>query len=73
MLLRRLLACLLLLGCLLANSPAMAKERASGTIKLFFVGDIMIADDQETGKRIERGDDLFELFASLLAPAAMKP
>lgn len=44
----------------------MAKKAPRGTITLIFVGDIMIANDQETGKLIEQGVDPFEPFAGLL-------
>jgi poly-gamma-glutamate synthesis protein (capsule biosynthesis protein) len=60
---------LLPLGCLWANAPALANENASGTINLIFVGDIMVAHDEETGKLIEQGVDPFEPFASLLKAA----
>jgi len=69
MLLRGVLFCLVALGCLGVNSHLLAEEKSSGTVKLIFVGDIMIADDEETGKLIERGVDPFEPFAGLLKDA----
>jgi poly-gamma-glutamate synthesis protein (capsule biosynthesis protein) len=39
------------------------------TVKLIFVGDIMLARDEETGRLIERGKDPFEPFAGLLKEA----
>jgi poly-gamma-glutamate capsule biosynthesis protein CapA/YwtB (metallophosphatase superfamily) len=69
MLLRGILTCLLPLGCLWANARALANENATGTVKLIFVGDIMVAHDEETGKLIEQGVDPFEPFASLLKEA----
>ncbi len=69
MLLRRLLTYLLPLGCLWANAPGLAQENVTGTIRLIFVGDIMVAHDEETGKLIEQGVDPFEPFASLLKGA----
>jgi poly-gamma-glutamate capsule biosynthesis protein CapA/YwtB (metallophosphatase superfamily) len=66
MLLRRLLTCLLPLGCLWANAPALGKENVTGAITLIFVGDIMVAHDEETGKLVEQGVDPFEPFASQL-------
>jgi poly-gamma-glutamate synthesis protein (capsule biosynthesis protein) len=58
-----------ILVCLLAISPALAKKGANDTISLIFVGDIMIAHDEETGKLIERGVDPFEPCADLLKSA----
>jgi poly-gamma-glutamate capsule biosynthesis protein CapA/YwtB (metallophosphatase superfamily) len=60
---------LIILPCLLAISPAVAKEGTADTVSLIFVGDIMIAHDQETGKLIERGVDPFEPCANLLKNA----
>ncbi len=68
MLLRRLLTCLLPFGFLLANSAAVA-QKAAGTISVIFVGDIMVAHDEETGKLIEQGIDPFKPFAGLLKQA----
>jgi poly-gamma-glutamate capsule biosynthesis protein CapA/YwtB (metallophosphatase superfamily) len=58
-----------LLACMLATSPALAKDNAQNTASLIFVGDIMIAHDEETGKLIERGMDPFEPCASLFKNA----
>jgi poly-gamma-glutamate capsule biosynthesis protein CapA/YwtB (metallophosphatase superfamily) len=54
---------------LLALSPALAKEGGYEAVSLIFVGDIMIAHDQETGKLIERGIDPFQPCANLLENA----
>ena len=59
---------LLLYGCLLANSPAAAVH-SSDAVSLIFVGDVMVAHDEETGKLIEQGSDPFQPCASLLAHA----
>lgn len=64
--LRRLLICLVLPCPLLANLPASAKEKQSDTVTMVFVGDIMVAHDEETGKLIARGVDPFERCACLL-------
>src|SRR5262249_40914146 len=45
--------------------PAPAEEQ-SGRVRLIMVGDIMIANDQETGEIIARGDDPFAPFAEVL-------
>ncbi len=65
----RLLAALSILACLPALSPVAAKENAIGTVKMVFVGDIMIAHDEETGKLIERGIDPFQPCAELFKNA----
>jgi hypothetical protein len=67
--LRRLLLGLIILACSLAVSPAMAKDNALNTVTFIFVGDIMVAHDEETGKLIERGLDPFEPCAALLKNA----
>jgi poly-gamma-glutamate capsule biosynthesis protein CapA/YwtB (metallophosphatase superfamily) len=67
--LRRLLIRLPTLACLLAFSPAVAKDSTTGKVSMVFVGDIMIAHDEETGKLIERGVDPFEPCANLLKNA----
>jgi hypothetical protein len=65
----RLRTGLIIHACLLAISPAVAKDIVTDTISIIFVGDIMVAHDQETGKLIERGMDPFEPCASLLENA----
>jgi poly-gamma-glutamate synthesis protein (capsule biosynthesis protein) len=54
--------------CLFAPLVARAAD-APATVKLIFVGDIMVAHDEETGRLIERGEDPFEPFAGLLKEA----
>ncbi len=44
-------------------------EKQPATVSLIMVGDIMVAQDEETGKVIERGIDPFEPFAKLLKEA----
>jgi hypothetical protein len=68
MLLRGHRACLVAVACLLANSHASYATNATprDTVTLIFVGDIMIADDQETGLLVAQGVDPFEPFAKLL-------
>lgn len=44
-------------------------DESRGQVQLIFVGDIMLAHDEETGKLIERGEDPFEPFAALLKEA----
>ena len=51
--LRHILTQLTLLACSLAISPAMAKNNSAGKASMVFVGDIMVAHDEETGKLIE--------------------
>jgi poly-gamma-glutamate capsule biosynthesis protein CapA/YwtB (metallophosphatase superfamily) len=48
--------------------PAPAEEQ-SGRVRLIMVGDIMIANDQETGEIINRGVDPFTPFAEVLKNA----
>ena len=56
--------------CLLLFAPWLAQAAdAPATVKLIFVGDIMVAHDEETGRLIERGEDPFEPFAGLLSEA----
>ena len=69
LMLRRLLTGLPLLACLLAISPATAKDNTTDKVSMIFVGDIMVAHDEETGKLIERGVDPFEPCANLLKNA----
>ena len=65
--------CLLLLplsSALIANLPiARANDKSRDTVTMIFVGDIMVAHDEETGKLIERGVDPFEPCASVLKNA----
>lgn len=51
---------------LVPASSAGAKQRPCVTIKLTFVGDIMLAQNEETGKLVERGIDPFEPCSRLL-------
>jgi poly-gamma-glutamate capsule biosynthesis protein CapA/YwtB (metallophosphatase superfamily) len=56
--------------CILLLAPLFARAAdAPATVKLIFVGDIMVAHDKETGRLIERGEDPFEPFAGLLKEA----
>ncbi len=48
------------------NLPA---EASAKPLKLIFVGDIMVAQDEETGKIIQHGKDPFEPMAKLLKQA----
>jgi len=82
---RLLVACLLAGVFLLAGAGRLlaaekgaekAAEKASekagedaATVRLIFVGDIMLAHDEETGRWIERGKDPFEPFAPVLSNA----
>jgi poly-gamma-glutamate capsule biosynthesis protein CapA/YwtB (metallophosphatase superfamily) len=52
-----------------AASAALGGDSDSGTVKLIFVGDIMVAHDEETGKLITQGVDPFQPFAALLKDA----
>ncbi len=52
-----------------ATTAATGEVRDSGTVKLIFVGDIMVAHDEETGKLIAQGVDPFQPFAALLNDA----
>ncbi len=62
-------------GCSLLAAPtwlsAADKPPADPppTVKLIFVGDIMVAHDEETGRVIERGEDPFKPFAGFLKEA----
>jgi len=47
----------------------MAKDNSTGKVSMIFVGDIMVAHDEETGKLIEHGVDPFEPCAKLLKNA----
>ena len=47
----------------------MAKDNTTDKVTMIFVGDIMVAHDEETGKLIERGVDPFEPCADLLKNA----
>jgi poly-gamma-glutamate synthesis protein (capsule biosynthesis protein) len=47
----------------------MAKDKSTGKVSMIFVGDIMVAHDEETGKLIERGIDPFEPCAKMLKKA----
>lgn len=69
MLLRRLLPSLLSLTWLLVTTAGQAEEQPRGTVRLIVVGDIMFADDQETGKLLEQGVDPFQPFAAQLKDA----
>ena len=69
MVLRRLLTFLLPFGCMLACAPGLAQATTSGIATLIFVGDIMVAHDEETCKLIERGIDPFTPFAKILKQA----
>jgi poly-gamma-glutamate synthesis protein (capsule biosynthesis protein) len=59
----------LILACLLPISPATAKNNNADNVSMIFVGDIMVAHDEETGKLIERGVDPFEPCSDLLKSA----
>jgi Bacterial capsule synthesis protein PGA_cap len=67
--LRRLVTRLPILACILTFSPAAAKDNTTDKVTMIFVGDIMVAYDEETGKLIERGVDPFEPCADLLKNA----
>lgn len=58
-----------LLACLAASLPAAAKEQTRNTVSMIFVGDIMLADDQETGELVNKGVDPFKPCAQLLRDA----
>ena len=45
--LHRVFTPLILLACSLTSSPAMAKDDSTGNVSLIFVGDIMIAHDED--------------------------
>jgi poly-gamma-glutamate synthesis protein (capsule biosynthesis protein) len=62
----RILGWTLAVSSLLAGARRPLAADAPATVKLVFVGDIMVARDEETGKLIERGIDPFEPFASVL-------
>ena len=47
----------------------VAANAPPATVKLIMMGDIMIAQDEETGKLIKRGQDPFKPFAKLLHEA----
>ncbi len=56
--------------CILLFAPLFARAADTpATVKLIFVGDIMVAHDKESGRVIERGEDPFEPFAGLLKEA----
>jgi hypothetical protein len=67
--LRPYFPCLALLFALLAYQPSAAKVQPRDTVTIIFVGDIMVAHDEEPGKLIARGIDPFEPCAGLLADA----
>jgi poly-gamma-glutamate synthesis protein (capsule biosynthesis protein) len=64
--LRRSRTSITLFFLLIAASSASAKERPCSAVRLTFVGDIMLAQDEETGKLVERGVDPFEPCSRLL-------
>jgi len=56
--------------CVLLFVPLVTRAAdAPATARLIFVGDVMVAQDEETGRLIERGEDPFEPFAGLLKEA----
>src|SRR5262245_14679900 len=63
---RRPLTNLTLLACVLTFSSVKANNNSTGLVTIIFVGDVMIAHDEETGKLIERNVDPFEPCATLL-------
>ena len=65
----RLLAIVFLLGNSLQNAVSFAADQTPGTVKLVMVGDIMFANDQETGKLVVRGENPFQPFADVLHAA----
>jgi poly-gamma-glutamate capsule biosynthesis protein CapA/YwtB (metallophosphatase superfamily) len=65
----RFLAIVFLLGSLLQNAVSFAADQAPGTVKLVMVGDVMFANDQETGKLVARGENPFLPFADVLHAA----
>jgi poly-gamma-glutamate capsule biosynthesis protein CapA/YwtB (metallophosphatase superfamily) len=65
---RRLFVTLAMIGSLLASS-ALAADNSSSTVKLIMVGDIMFANDEETGKIVARGENPFQPFAEVLKGA----
>jgi poly-gamma-glutamate synthesis protein (capsule biosynthesis protein) len=56
-------------SCLVTAAGELRGANPPATVKLVFVGDIMMARDEETGKLIERGLDPFKPFAGLLNEA----
>jgi poly-gamma-glutamate capsule biosynthesis protein CapA/YwtB (metallophosphatase superfamily) len=65
----RLLAIVFLLGSALPHAALFAADQPAGTVKLVMVGDIMFANDQETGKLVARGENPFQPFANVLTAA----
>jgi poly-gamma-glutamate capsule biosynthesis protein CapA/YwtB (metallophosphatase superfamily) len=59
---------LLVFGLSVSCAPATAGE-PPGTVKIVMVGDIMLANDQETGKLVARGENPFQPFAEVLKGA----
>jgi poly-gamma-glutamate capsule biosynthesis protein CapA/YwtB (metallophosphatase superfamily) len=66
---RSILASFLAATCLWTTTSQSRAADAPTTVSLIFVGDIMVAHDEETGRLIERGEDPFEPFAGLLKEA----
>src|SRR5690349_15078111 len=67
---RRLLerVTLAVIGSLLASS-ALAADNSRSTVKLIMFGDVMFANDEETGKMVARGENPFQPFAEVLKGA----
>ena len=61
------------LRCIVFISPTSGADTSDGKelsqVKLIMVGDIMVAQDEETGKQIERGHDPFQAFGKILKEA----
>jgi poly-gamma-glutamate synthesis protein (capsule biosynthesis protein) len=66
---RRFVALIASIGFLTAIACGAPAEEPSGRVRLIMVGDIMIANDQETGEIIARGDNPFAPFAEVLKNA----
>jgi len=66
---RRFVALVATAGFLATITYAVPAEGQSGRVRLIMVGDIMIANDQETGQIINRGNDPFVPFAEVLKNA----
>lgn len=52
-----------------AGPIARGGEHDSGTVKMIFVGDLMLAHDEETGKLVAQGVDPFQPFAGVFKEA----
>jgi len=62
---------LLFVGALRHSASAAGPdaEKPSGLVKVVMVGDIMLAEDEQTGQLIKRGEDPFKPFGKILSQA----